>query len=126
MDLVSADLAITPDLSGQGVADGPRSDGKGSRNDLGFGHPAEYPVVHVRGALGLVGVSTARPSPVPFADGRIGRRQLAAIEAALVRLGAEGKFRVVLIHHPPVDNRHVFLRGLRDREALVLFTVHQR
>jgi hypothetical protein len=27
-------------------------------------------------------------------------------------------FRIILIHHPPVDNRASILRGLRDRKAL--------
>jgi 3',5'-cyclic AMP phosphodiesterase CpdA len=76
----------------------------------------EYPIVRRRGGLAIVGVSSARPSPVPFADGRIGEAQLARVEAALA--GNAGRFRMVLVHHPPVDNRNVLLRGLRDRRAL--------
>jgi len=76
-----------------------------------------YPIVRERGELALVGISTAVPTPVPFASGRVGRRQLEAVEEALARL--EGRrFRVVLIHHPPVENRHAALRGLRDRGRL--------
>jgi 3',5'-cyclic AMP phosphodiesterase CpdA len=76
----------------------------------------EYPVLRRRGGLLLVGLSSARPSPVPFADGRVGAAQLARVEAALA--GAVGSFRLVLVHHPPFDNRHALLRGLRDRRAL--------
>ena len=76
----------------------------------------EFPVVRRRGALCLIGLSSARPSPVPFADGRIGEAQLARVEAAL--RACQGSFRLVMVHHPPVDNRHVLLRGLRDRRAL--------
>jgi 3',5'-cyclic AMP phosphodiesterase CpdA len=81
-------------------------------------HPdgARFPLVRRRGEVAIVGLSTALPSPVPFADGWVGRRQLARLERALERL--RGAFRVVLLHHPPVDNRHSFLRGLRDRGAL--------
>jgi 3',5'-cyclic AMP phosphodiesterase CpdA len=75
-----------------------------------------YPVVRVRDELALIGISTARPSPVPFADGRIGRAQLERVERALERLAS--RFRLVLLHHPPVDNRHALLRALRDRRAL--------
>jgi 3',5'-cyclic AMP phosphodiesterase CpdA len=76
----------------------------------------EFPSVRVRGEVAIVGVSTAFPSPVPFADGWVGRRQLQALER---RLGAlDGKFRVVALHHPPYDNRHALLRGLRDRGRL--------
>ena len=75
-----------------------------------------FPVVRRRGDVAIIGISTARPSPVPLADGWVGRRQLAAVEQALA--AHEGAFRVLLIHHPPVDNRWSILRGLRDRGAL--------
>jgi len=79
-------------------------------------HSPGFPVVRVRGEVAIVGVSTARPSPVPFADGRIGASQLGAVESALERL--RGKFRVLALHHPPYKNRASILRGLRDRDAL--------
>ena len=77
---------------------------------------AGFPSVRVRGEVAIVGVSTALPSPVPLADGWVGRAQLARLEPALASLA--GKFRVLLLHHPPVKNRHSILRGLRDRGAL--------
>jgi 3',5'-cyclic AMP phosphodiesterase CpdA len=75
-----------------------------------------FPFVRVRGPLAIFGVSTAFPSPPPFADGWVGRAQLAALEDKLK--AHEGKFRVLLLHHPPYTNRHSFLRGLRDRNRL--------
>jgi 3',5'-cyclic AMP phosphodiesterase CpdA len=75
-----------------------------------------FPSVRVRGELAVVGVSTALPSPVPLADGWVGRAQLESLEHALAAL--DGKFRVLALHHPPVPNRHEILRGLRDRRAL--------
>jgi 3',5'-cyclic AMP phosphodiesterase CpdA len=75
-----------------------------------------FPFVRIRGPLAFFGVSTAFPSPPPFADGWIGRAQLAALEAKLK--AQEGRFRVLLLHHPPYRNRHSFLRGLRDRNRL--------
>jgi 3',5'-cyclic AMP phosphodiesterase CpdA len=75
-----------------------------------------FPSVRVRGEVAIVGLSTALPSPPPLADGWLGRAQLAALESALARL--DGKFRILLLHHPPYDNRHSILRGLRDRRAL--------
>jgi 3',5'-cyclic AMP phosphodiesterase CpdA len=75
-----------------------------------------FPLVRVRGEVAIVGVSSARPSPVPFADGRIGDRQLAAVERALA--AHADKFRILALHHPPYTNRHALLRGLRDRRAL--------
>jgi 3',5'-cyclic AMP phosphodiesterase CpdA len=76
----------------------------------------EFPLVRVRGEVAIIGLSTARPSPPPFADGWLGRGQLARLEQKLRAL--DGKFRIVALHHPPQQNRHSFLRGLRDRGAL--------
>ena len=76
-----------------------------------------FPFVRVREPVALIGLSTARPSPVPFASGSLGRGQLARLEERLAELGRRGLFRVVLLHHPPIDNRHSVLRGLRDRSA---------
>lgn len=76
----------------------------------------EFPLVRVRGEVAVVGVSTAMPSPPPLADGWVGKAQLAALEETLAALA--GKFRVLLLHHPPYTNRHAILRGLRDRRAL--------
>jgi 3',5'-cyclic AMP phosphodiesterase CpdA len=75
-----------------------------------------FPSVRVRGELAIVGVSTALPSPVPFADGWVGKRQLAELEQRLISL--TGRFRVLVLHHPPYKNRHSILRGLRDRGRL--------
>jgi 3',5'-cyclic AMP phosphodiesterase CpdA len=75
-----------------------------------------FPVERVRGQVAIVGISTALPSPPPFADGRVGAAQLRAVEEALARHA--GKFRILAMHHPPVTNRHAFLRGLRDRRRL--------
>jgi 3',5'-cyclic AMP phosphodiesterase CpdA len=85
-------------------------------SDGADGEP-RFPIVRERGAIALVGISTAVPSPVPFATGRVGHGQLDAVEEALGRLDGR-RFRVVLIHHPPVRNRHVLWRGLRDRDRL--------
>jgi 3',5'-cyclic AMP phosphodiesterase CpdA len=76
----------------------------------------KFPVVRVRGELAIFGLSTALPSPPPLADGWLGKKQLQALEAALDQ--HRDKFRLVAMHHPPVTNKHAFLRGLRDRGAL--------
>jgi 3',5'-cyclic AMP phosphodiesterase CpdA len=75
----------------------------------------DFPVVRVRGELAIIGLSSAGPSPVPFASGSLGWRQRRRLEERLVELGRRGLFRLVLMHHPPVDNRVSVLRGLRDR-----------
>lgn len=75
-----------------------------------------FPVVRVRGEVVVVGLSTALPSPVPFASGRVGRAQLARVAEAL--RAHDGRFRVLALHHPPYRNRMFPLRALRDRGAL--------
>jgi 3',5'-cyclic AMP phosphodiesterase CpdA len=80
------------------------------------GGAVAFPVVRVRGEVAIVGLSTALPSPPPLADGWVGRAQLDALATTLERL--DGKFRILLLHHPPVTNRHSILRGLRDRRRL--------
>ena len=87
---------------------------------LGDGAAAEalptYPFVRVRGNVAFIGTCTARPSPPPLADGWLGRKQLRALEKTLAE--QEGKFRVLLIHHPPLPQSMDLLRALRDRKAL--------
>lgn len=77
---------------------------------------AAFPFVRVRGEVAVIGLSTALPSPPPLADGWLGAAQLAALDDALA--AHDGKFRVLLLHHPPYTNRHSILRGLRDRKRL--------
>jgi 3',5'-cyclic AMP phosphodiesterase CpdA len=75
-----------------------------------------FPFVRVRGDVAIVGCSTALPSPPPLADGWLGKRQLEAIGQALDSV--RGRFRMLLIHHPPLPQRLDLLRALRDRKAL--------
>jgi 3',5'-cyclic AMP phosphodiesterase CpdA len=73
-----------------------------------------FPYRRVRNGVALIGLSSGIVTPPFFASGALGRRQLAALEALLVRSGAEGLVRVVMIHHPPHAIGTRFGRGLRD------------
>jgi 3',5'-cyclic AMP phosphodiesterase CpdA len=53
------------------------------------------------GAIAFVGLSSAVPTAPFVASGRIGRTQMEATERLLFDLHKEGRFRVVLVHHPP-------------------------
>ena len=79
-------------------------------------HAVAFPIVRVRDEVAIVGLSTALPSPPPLADGWLGSSQLDRLDRVLGEL--DGKFRVLLLHHPPYTNRHAILRGLRDRRSL--------
>jgi 3',5'-cyclic AMP phosphodiesterase CpdA len=77
----------------------------------------EYPWVRVRERVALVGVSTAIPTLPFLATGRVGESQLARLRDALVELGERGCFRVVLIHHPPLDDLTKWRKRLVDSAA---------
>ncbi|GGF88851.1 metallophosphatase [Azorhizobium oxalatiphilum] len=78
---------------------------------------ASFPYVRRRGPVALVGVSTAIPTAVFLASGKAGKAQRARLAALLRQLKEEGLFRVVMIHHPPVGERHSH-RDLRDAEEV--------
>ncbi len=75
-----------------------------------------FPTLRRRGEVALVGLSTGVPKPPLLATGTLGDDQIARAERLLAELGREGLCRVVMIHHPPVDEESRFKR-LTDRAA---------
>jgi 3',5'-cyclic AMP phosphodiesterase CpdA len=75
-----------------------------------------FPFVRRRGSVALVGLSTAVPTRLFQAGGSLGPDQIAAAKAWLAALGREGLCRIVLLHHPPMESRHLFhsRKMLRD------------
>jgi 3',5'-cyclic AMP phosphodiesterase CpdA len=63
----------------------------------------DFPFLRRRGPLAIIGLSTAFPSPLGFATGRLGADQLARLDRLLERLGEERRCRVLLAHHCPID-----------------------
>ncbi|KAB2910982.1 MAG: metallophosphoesterase [Hyphomicrobiaceae bacterium] len=82
------------------------------------GGGADFPFVRLQGRVALIGVNSAVPTPPLIAWGRVGRDQLSRLAGILDRLGSEGIFRFVLIHHPPLPGQADTARGLRDARAL--------
>ncbi|ADZ69582.1 metallophosphoesterase family protein [Polymorphum gilvum] len=78
------------------------------------GHQVQFPFVRKRDGIAIVGVSTARASAPWLATGKIGIAQARRLEEALARLGAEGLFRVVMIHHPPFRKATAWHKRLQD------------
>ena len=62
---------------------------------------AAFPFVRKRGPIAIVGLSTAVASGPVRATGKLGPEQLARLPGILGKLGGEGAFRIVLLHHPP-------------------------
>jgi 3',5'-cyclic AMP phosphodiesterase CpdA len=80
-------------------------------------HPTgelRFPYVRRVGEIVIVGLNSARPTPPAQAWGRLGRDQLRRAALLLERLGAEGHFRCVLIHHPPLLRQASAGKRLRD------------
>jgi 3',5'-cyclic AMP phosphodiesterase CpdA len=78
-----------------------------------------FPFVRRRGPIAIVGLSSALPTWPFAAIGRLGAAQLTRLGEILAALGSERLFRVVLIHHPPVDKHKHHLRRLVDAEAFI-------
>lgn len=79
----------------------------------------ETPWVRVRDGVALIGVNTAVPTGPFFATGRVGESQRSRLLAELADLGAEGRFRVVLIHHSPLHDAHIWRKRLVDGRAVL-------
>jgi 3',5'-cyclic AMP phosphodiesterase CpdA len=77
----------------------------------------DFPVLRRRGAVALVGVSTAIATRPFMATGRVGGKQLARLADELVALSHEGAFRIVLLHHPLLVTRRHWAKRLLDAGA---------
>jgi 3',5'-cyclic AMP phosphodiesterase CpdA len=77
-----------------------------------------FPYLRRRGALALIGLSSAVPTAPHLASGRLGAAQLARLAQLLDDCARAALFRVVLVHHPPVSRRARYLKRLVDGPAL--------
>jgi 3',5'-cyclic AMP phosphodiesterase CpdA len=82
-----------------------------------------FPSLRRRGPLALISLSSAVPTPLLMATGRLGRVQLDALARILADLAAEQTFRVLLIHHPLRSASRI--KRLTDApQLLALLKVH--
>jgi 3',5'-cyclic AMP phosphodiesterase CpdA len=61
-----------------------------------------FPYVRRRGKVALIGLSTAHATPPFVASGLFDRHQALRLRNVLEETAADGLFRVIMIHHPPV------------------------
>lgn len=73
-----------------------------------------FPYLRVRGGVALIGLSSAVPTPIFIASGRIGRRQMELGEKLLNECAGRDLIRVVMLHHPPCNDAVTLARGLAD------------
>lgn len=78
----------------------------------------EFPFFRRRGLVALIGVDTAVPTAPLLASGRVGDAQCERVAALLTQAGAQGLFRVVLLHHSPLSSGHVRRKRLSDAAAV--------
>jgi len=89
---------------------------------LGDEGDASFPQVRLRGPVALVNLCSATPTALHLAQGVLDAAQLERLPQMLRRLGGEGLFRVVLIHHPPtagVVSRRKSLRQAPELAAIL-------
>lgn len=73
-----------------------------------------FPVLRRRGALALIGISSAVVSPPGFAVGEVGAAQRDRLAVLLRQTREEGLFRLMMIHHPPLLGTVSPRKHLRD------------
>ena len=76
-----------------------------------------FPYLRRRGAIALIGVSSALPTGPLMATGRVGDAQLGRLAELLERLARDRLFRIVMIHHPPLPSPGRHLKRLVDSRA---------
>lgn len=81
-----------------------------------------FPFVRLRGAVAIVGLSSALPQMPMIAAGKVGDAQLRALETILAHPEVKSRTLMLLIHHPiinPPSRRKTFTNGLRDADKLL-------
>jgi 3',5'-cyclic AMP phosphodiesterase CpdA len=70
---------------------------------LGDAGQTDFPYLRVRGPVAVVNLSSATPTALHLAQGRLGSGQIDAAAGILRETGQRGLFRVVLVHHPVTE-----------------------
>jgi 3',5'-cyclic AMP phosphodiesterase CpdA len=81
-----------------------------------------FPVVKLRGAVAIIGLSSAVPRPPFVAAGEIGPSQLRALSDVLAHPDVAGRTIVLAVHHPPHNDwpaHKRYVEGLRDGAELL-------
>ncbi len=96
-----------------------RSDRAGPDSSLTDFREPMFPSLRVRGPLALIGLSSARPSGLFLATGKVGRMQRDALSRVLDGTARQGLIRVLLVHHPPLPGTVGWRKRLTDSQSLL-------
>ena len=84
---------------------------------------SSYPVTRLLGDdVGVVGLSSAIPTPTFMATGEVGERQLKLAQSAFASEEMKGRFKLLMLHHPlfaEPARRLEHTRRLKDADALL-------
>lgn len=90
----------------------------GDEGSMTTGVEELFPSLRIRRQVALIGLSTAAPSALFMATGRLGEEQLRRLDRMLEQTAGSGLFRVVLLHHPPALHTVRWRKSLLDGAAL--------
>ncbi len=80
------------------------------------GRETGFPSLRQRGELAFIGLSSALPTPPLMASGKVDGTQLRALAELLEE--TRGRFRVVYVHHSPVQGVEKWRKALRNADAV--------
>jgi 3',5'-cyclic AMP phosphodiesterase CpdA len=82
-------------------------------------NPGGFPLVRLREGLAVVALSTGRPSAPLLAVGSLGVRQIWMAEQLLDHEECRRRFRLVVLHHPPLGPHTRWHNRLTDRRLFL-------
>lgn len=84
---------------------------------LGDAENGDFPYLRVRGAVAIINLSSAVPTALHLAQGALGAAQIERTRVLLREAGAQGLYRVVLLHHPVAPGVVAGRKELTDAAA---------
>ena len=118
LDGFARPLCLVPGNHDRYVADDPAT-----TTDLFWRHRGgaeeSWPRVTRMPGLAIVALDSAVPSAPLLATGTLGAAQRERLADVLASTGAEGRFRVVMLHHSPLPNGHAWRKRLTDARELM-------
>jgi len=81
-----------------------------------------YPFCHLRGEVAIIGMNSGVPSPPLMAYGEIEEEELMALDALLSDPALDGKFKILMVHHPLLPFQYAKIQSSRhlvNAEALL-------
>ena len=118
LDELRCRVCLVPGNHDRYVADDPRATTDRWLRHLGAADSPWPRVTRLEG-LAIVALDSAVPSAPLMATGTLGDAQRERLSRVLEETGAEGRFRIVMLHHSPLPDGHAWRKRLTDAHALM-------